>query len=88
MPSPTSILQRLIQPSEGSFSIELAKYILSVNFTDEEQEACEALSYKAQDGTLTEEERQELESYLSTNSLLILLKSKARQSLARQTSAA
>lgn len=82
------ILERLIAPEDGSFSPEHARDILSLKFTEAEQARCEKLSYKAQDGTLTDDERRELETYLNVDNLLILLKSKARRSLEQRTSAA
>jgi hypothetical protein len=88
MPLPTSILERLIEPDQGTFSPEHARYVLSLHFTEAEKTRCEELSYKAQDGALSPEERHELELYLSANTLLILLKSKARRSLEQRPSAA
>lgn len=82
------ILERLIEPEEGTFSEEHARYVLSLKFTEKEKAYCEELSYKAQDGTLTPQERHDLDQFLSANSLLILLKSKARRSLERHASAA
>lgn len=84
----TSILERLIEPEDGSFSEEHARYVLSLKFTEKEQAYCEELSYKAQEGTLTSKERDDLDQFLRANSLLILLKSKARRSLERHASAA
>jgi hypothetical protein len=84
----SNILERLIEPDQGTFSPEHARYILSLTFSEAERDRCEELSYKAQDGALTSEEKYELELYLSANNLLILLKSKARQSLEQRPSAA
>lgn len=84
----SDILERLIAPDEGTFSAEHARYVLSLGFTEEEQDYCESLSYKAQEGALTDAERHELERFLNINTLLILLKSKARKSLERRPSAA
>ena len=83
-----SILESLIEPEEGTFSPELAEYVLSLGFSNRQQARCQALSYKAQDGKLTEREAAELEEFLQANSLLIVLKSKARRSLKRHSPAA
>ncbi len=88
MSIPTTILERLIAPNEGSFSPEHARYVLTLGFSEDEKAHCEELSYKAQEGTLTPEEKRELELYLSANALLVLLKSKARRSLEPRPSAA
>jgi len=84
----TSILESLIRPEEGNFSADLARYILSLGFSQRQQARCQALSYKAQEGKLTDREAAELEEFLQANSLLIVLKSKARRSLKRRSPAA
>ena len=84
----TSILESLIEPEAGSFSADLARYVLSLGFSKRQKARCEALSYKAQTGDLTEREAAELDEFLQANSLLIVLKSKARRSLKRRTPAA
>jgi hypothetical protein len=84
----SSILERIIEPSAGGFSSELAKYILGLDFSPEEQARCQALSAKAQAGTLTAEEQADLDELLGVNSLLMILQSKARISLGKHSSAA
>lgn len=83
-----SLLEQIIEPQVGSFSSEHAQYILSLGFTAAQKDRCDELSYKAQSNALTPEERAELEEFLTTNSILMLLQSKARKSLKRSSSAA
>jgi hypothetical protein len=84
----TSILESLIEPEEGSFSPELARYVLSLGFSEKQQARCQTLSRKARSGKLSEEEAGELDEFIEANSLLIVLKSKARRSLKRRSPAA
>ncbi|MDB5292084.1 MAG: hypothetical protein JWL69_3325 [Phycisphaerales bacterium] len=81
MPDMVDILQSLIRPEDGSFAAELARYILSLKFSPAQQDRFSELSYKAQDGTLTEDEVGELDAFLTADVLLVILKSKATRSL-------
>lgn len=76
-----SLLERLIAPQAGTFLPDHARYVLSLGFSEDEQARCHALSYKAQDGTLTPDEEGELDEFLTANALLMVLQSKARKSL-------
>jgi hypothetical protein len=77
------ILNRVIQPGEGDMAPELARYVLSLDFSAPDHERIAALSARAQEGALSEEEAAELDGYLRVNDLLAILQSKARQSLRR-----
>jgi uncharacterized protein with NAD-binding domain and iron-sulfur cluster len=83
-----SSLERLIDPDNGNFTADVAKYFLAIDFTPEQHARCEALSGKAASGTLSESEAAELDELLAANALLTVLQSKARQSIHRQTPAA
>ena len=80
---PATIIKQIIDPEHGGFSPELAKYVLSLSFSERLQVRCSELSEKAQEGTLSDDERAELDEFLSANAFLIALKSKARISLKR-----
>ncbi len=82
------ILSRIISPKRGNLSPELAKYILSLDFPPKDHARYEALSAKAQEGILSEREAAELDEFLSANAVLMVLQSKARVSLAKQSPAA
>ena len=70
-----------MEPKKGGLSPELARYVLSLGFTDALRERYERLSERAQSGLLTPEEEAELDEYLSTDAFISILKSKARISL-------
>ena len=55
--------------------------IPGLDFDPEDQRRVEVLSCKAADGTLSAEERAELEEYVRVNNELMILQSKARLSL-------
>ena len=57
--------------------------ILKLDFDPEDHERVEMLSAKAQKGSLTPQERAELEEYIRVNNELMILQSKARLSLQR-----
>jgi hypothetical protein len=77
------IMARLLQPTKADFSPEAARSILRLTFPPEDKAHVEGLSYKAQDGSLTPVEREELEEYIRVADLLAMLQAKARLSLKR-----
>ncbi len=72
-----------MKPDKGTLNAEAARAILELDFTPEDHHRVEALSRKAQEGALSGEEQAELEEYLRVNDALMILQSKARQSLRR-----
>ena len=82
------ILESLIVPASGDFSAELARYVLGMRFSEASDASYETLAEKSQNGELTASEREELEAFVTTNTLLMILKSKARRSLVERPSAA
>jgi hypothetical protein len=80
------ILERVIDPQRGDFPPEVARQVMRFDFTPGDHAPYESLSAKAQEGKLMDEERAELEDYLSINDLLTILKAKAVASLRRQGS--
>lgn len=71
----------MVNPTSGGLSPELAKLILSMHFTEDEKQCYLALSEKAQNNHLTDDERSELDEFLAAETFLIVMKSKARKSL-------
>ena len=65
-----------------------ARYILSLDFSREQQARYTKLARKVQLGPLTEQEQAELEEFVATNSLPTILQSKARISLKKHNHAA
>ena len=88
MLSDPAILDRVIDSKRGDFPPAVARQILKFAFPPKDRARYEKLSYKAQDGKLTEKERAELEDYLNVNDLLIVLKAKAEASLRNESPAA
>lgn len=76
-----SIFSRVIAPDVGSLPPDLARYVLSLDFRPEDHARYEALSAKAQEGTLTPQEADELDGYLHVDSLLSIMRLKADRSL-------
>jgi hypothetical protein len=86
MANRVTLWERVIKPWEGAFSPEHARYILGLGFTPQEKARYEELAYKNQGPDISAEERRELEEFVDVNTLLMLLKSKARLSLKNQAS--
>ena len=59
----------------------LAERILEMNFPESDAARAEELSDKANDGTLSADEKAELEAYVDVGDLLAVWQSKARQCL-------
>jgi hypothetical protein len=62
-------------------SQELARYILTLGFDEEDQTRMSELAEKNQQGSLSSEDREELQHYVKAGHLLALLHSEARKSL-------
>jgi hypothetical protein len=76
-----AILARIIQADERELTPDAARYLLSMRLPAADEERVNELSAKAQRGTLTEPETQELDSYLHIGFLLGVMQSKARMLL-------
>lgn len=85
---PADILDRILQPPQGGFSVEHPRYLLGLDFSPDEHLRYDELAGKAQSGTLTADEQTEIDAYLTVNALLTVLQSKARLSLQKHNSAA
>ena len=88
MPRHGSVFERILQPGHGDLPPEVAAYLLQWDFPAEDHARYEALSTKAQEGSLSQQEREQLEELLTANDLIMILQSKARASLRRQNPAA
>jgi hypothetical protein len=84
----TAILDRIIEPQRGGFSPEHARYVLSLDFSPDEHARYAALCEMAQAGTLSDQERADLDDFLAVNALLTILQAKARISLKKHVPAA
>ena len=90
MPTPTvaDIFDRLIDPSNPTLSADAARAILDLDYPPQDHARVAELAAKSNEGNLTEQERDELESYVFVGDLLSMLKSKARISLDQHPHAA
>jgi hypothetical protein len=75
------ILTRTIMPNEGNLPVEAARSILHFRLAQADYERVNELAAKARAGTLTAEERAELDEYERITCLVELMQSKARLSL-------
>jgi len=75
------IWSRTIQPENGDLSADAAQALLGLKLRPADVQRVNQLSEKARQGTLSDVEAQELDSYLNVGRALELLKAKARQSL-------
>ena len=87
MPKLDDILEGLIDPPDGDLPVAVARYVLGMRFSEQQAARYETLAEQNQDGTLTTSEMEELEAFVTANTLLMILKSKARRSLVQQPSA-
>jgi hypothetical protein len=82
--SPTTeaaILARILKADEPELTPEVARYLLSMKLPSADEQRVNELSARARAGSLTESERQGLESYLHIGTLLGVMQSKARRLL-------
>ena len=76
-----SIWSRLLAPSGQALPPALAGYVLRLGFDNSDRSRMGALSEKSQSGSLTTEEREELDAYCHAAAFLSVLQSKARVAL-------
>ena len=70
-----------MEPERGSFSKDLARFVIDLDFHGADHARYQELSSKAQEGSLTRPEMDELDGYLQVDSLLAILRLKAERSL-------
>ncbi|MBV9155817.1 MAG: hypothetical protein JO097_06125 [Acidobacteriaceae bacterium] len=77
------LLRKVFDLSGRGLSRPLAESILSLDFPDSDATRAAELNAKANEGQLTEPERDELEAYANVADLLAYWQLKARQALQR-----
>ncbi len=77
------IWNRILAPDQGDLSPEAAAFISRMDFTKPDRERVGELNEKANEGTLTNAERAELEEFIRVGDVLAAMQSKARSSLKR-----
>jgi len=79
----SDLLLRVFDLPRRGLTPALAESILALDFPDEDAARIEQLNARANEGSLTAEEFEELETYVNIADLLAYWQSKARQSLQR-----
>lgn len=75
-------IERMLEPLTACLTPEVAQRIVDVRLDDPStMQRLEDLREKANDGTLTEQERVEYEGFVEGNDLLMLIKDQARSVL-------
>lgn len=82
------VFSRLIDASNPTLTPQAAAGILQLGYSEADHARMAELAGKSNAGTLTPEERRELESYVFVGDVLSLMKSKARLSLRKHSPAA
>jgi len=77
----STLLENIIQPARGGMAKSLAKYVLSLGFSEADKKRYVRLANKAKKGKLTSVETQELDDFLTANDFLTIIKAKATGSL-------
>jgi hypothetical protein len=71
-------LDSLFDPAHPSFTAEGVRRLLELRCSEQEQTQMEIFAAKANEGTLTPEERRQYESWVRAGALMSMLKAKAR----------
>jgi hypothetical protein len=87
MAYPDSIWNRILSPDAGDLPSDVAKFFLSLDIPEQDQERYHALVAK-EHVERTRDEQLELEGLVHANTVLMLLQAKARMSLKEQQPAA
>jgi len=77
----TSVLDRVLDPFAQSLSPDAARLIVSYRADEHTQARVDELADKANEGTLSVEERKEYDKYLEALHLITVLQAKARRLL-------
>lgn len=78
-------LQRKLQSLSRRLPPEVARFLLTLSFSDRDYEKIAKLSEKANEGDLSASEQEELEALVLLNDLLVILQSNARESIATKS---
>lgn len=82
------VFNRLIDATNPTLTPEAAAGFLQLGYSEADHGRMAELAAKSSEGTLSSDERRELESYVFVGDVLSLLKSKARLSLRKHSPAA
>jgi hypothetical protein len=79
--SEVAILARVLGNEKGRLPPVMARYLLTLGFTEGEKARMHDLAVRNQEGALSPEEREEMFAYAKAGTLLSILKSRARRAL-------
>jgi hypothetical protein len=83
--SDVAILARVLGKGQGQLPPPIARYILTLTFSDEDKARMHDLAVRNQSGALSTAEKEDLFAYARVGSVLSILKSRARRALGRRT---
>jgi hypothetical protein len=75
----TLVLDKILEPLASALTPEMARKIVDLRADAETQELIDNLGDKANEGTLTEAERRQYETYVRAGTLVSILQAKARK---------
>jgi hypothetical protein len=79
--SEITILARVLGNDEGQLPPDMARYILTLGFSERDKARMHDLAVRNQEDTLSPSEKEELFAYAKAGTLLSILKSRARRVL-------
>ena len=88
MATGVSSFERILRLTRSTMSRDLARYLLALDFPASDHARYLRLSQKAQAGTLTPREKEQLDDLLAANDILMVFQAKARAALKRNNPAA
>jgi hypothetical protein len=77
----TTIFGRMLEFETEVLSVDAARSLLKLTFPPPDRQRMHELAQKSNQGTLTEEERKELDKYVSVGHMLGLMQSRSRLAL-------
>jgi len=81
------LMSRLVSPQSAGWQRSVAEAVISLQFSDEDQERATELAKKNSEGTITPEEKQEMEQFMLFGRFIELMQSRARLSLKQSQNA-
>jgi hypothetical protein len=78
----TIVLDKILEPLSSALTPELAQRLVGLRADAETQALIDTLGDKANEGTLTEAERRQYETYVRAGTLVSILQAKARKLIA------
>ncbi|ETX06445.1 MAG: hypothetical protein ETSY2_17090 [Candidatus Entotheonella gemina] len=81
MEDKTTLLDSLLEPFEECLTLEVAEKLVKLRANPAIIAKVEELAEKCNEGQLTADERDEYESYIHVNNVMIMMKAKARKFL-------